>query len=184
MVEVRECDARRIYGDRLAVAALGAIEKKPGSEEFRIIHDGSNGVLVNNRIRPRDQLRYPAFGDIQAVLHELAQEGGGHFQLLYDVHKAHRLIPVREEDWGFQACRIADPTNGDDEEVLWLNKVGTFGISSAAYWWGRVGALLLRLSHRLLWTDHAGFLYVDDFLFRLLKDVAPLRASLLCLFWV
>ena len=47
-----------------------------------------------------------------------------------------------------------------------------------------MGALFLRLSHRLLWTDHAGFLYVDDVLFRLLTNVAPLRASLLCLFWV
>ena len=50
-----------------------------------------------------------------------------------------------------------------DEEV-WLNKVGTFGVGSAGYWWGRGGASLVRLSHYLtprrlaLWV----LLYADD----------------------
>ena len=51
------------------------------------------------------------------------------------------------------------------DEPLWVNCVGTFGIGSAGYWWGRVGALLVRLSHYLpprhlapLWL----LLYADD----------------------
>ena len=32
-------------------------------------------------------------------------------------------------------------------EEVWLNTVGTFGVGSAGYWWGRAGALLVRLSH-------------------------------------
>ena len=75
MVELSRAEASEIYGSRLAVAALGAIEKKKGMGEFRIIHDGYNSVLVNNRIRPRDQIRYPAIGDIQAVMHEISEEG-------------------------------------------------------------------------------------------------------------
>ena len=35
--------------------------KKKSVEEntFRIIHDGTHGVMANNRIRFRDQLRHP-----------------------------------------------------------------------------------------------------------------------------
>ena len=40
-------------------------------------------------------------------------------------------------------------------EEVWLNKVGTFGVGSAGYWWGRAGAALLRLAHYLVPRDHA-----------------------------
>ena len=33
------------------------------------------------------------------------------------------------------------------DETLWLNCVGTFGVGSAGYWWGRAGACLTRLGH-------------------------------------
>ena len=51
------------------------------------------------------------------------------------------------------------------DETVWVNRVGTFGVGSAGYWWGRAGALLVRLSHYLapshleaLWL----LLYADD----------------------
>ena len=50
------------------------------------------------------------------------------------------------------------------EEVLWVNTVGTFGIASAGYWWGRAGAAVARLLHYLLGYQHAvwSLLYSDD----------------------
>eukprot|EP00974_Lingulodinium_polyedra_P027729 2678950-Lingulodinium_polyedra.AAC.1 len=84
MVRVPLADALAKYGDKLAIAALGAIEKRPDSDEFRVIHDGTNGVLANRHIRVRDQLRYPTHSDIAAVLHALYLAGAGHFALLYD----------------------------------------------------------------------------------------------------
>ena len=33
------------------------------------------------------------------------------------------------------------------KETIWVNRVGTFGVGSAGYWWGRAGALLVRLTH-------------------------------------
>ena len=36
------------------------------------------------------------------------------------------------------------------DEKVWLNKVCTFGVASAGYWWGRAGACCCRLSHYLL----------------------------------
>jgi hypothetical protein len=36
--------------------------------------------------------------------------------------------------------------------MIWLNKAGTFGIASAAYWWCRLGGTIVRASHQLLGT--------------------------------
>ena len=50
----------------LVMAALGGIEKSDDS--FRVIHDGSHGVKVNQRIRPRDQMRFPGIAEKSFIL--------------------------------------------------------------------------------------------------------------------
>ena len=50
-------EARSKWGKRIAVAAQGVIEEKPG--QFRIIYDGTHHVGVYGRIRVRDQVRCP-----------------------------------------------------------------------------------------------------------------------------
>ena len=49
-------------------------------------------------------------------------------------------------------------------ETLWVNCVGTFGVGSAGYWWGRAGACLTRLCHYLIGHDITiwSLLYSDD----------------------
>ena len=86
MVEVPLEDAKRKFGDRLALASLGAISKKDGS--VRVIHDGTHGVGVNQAIVVRDQLRTPTAGDLQTVLQVLP---GAWFGLTGDVARAHRF---------------------------------------------------------------------------------------------
>ena len=127
MVEMDVSEAKARYGNRLAVASLGAIEKKNGT--YRVVHDGTHGIGINPRIKVRDQLKSPGAGDVRAVLQEMP---GCFFALTGDVARAHRLVKVAEQDWGLLACRTAE---GDK---LWLNKVGSFGISSAAYHWSRL----------------------------------------------
>ena len=39
-------------------------------------------------------------------LAETPDEGGTHFQLLFDVRTAHRRVSVLEEEWGRQACQV------------------------------------------------------------------------------
>ena len=47
--------------------------------------------------------------------------------------------------------------------VLWLNRVGTFGVSSAAYYWTRLFAAVGRWAFRVLHLDKFYMLiYVDD----------------------
>ena len=192
------------FGRALVIAATGAIEKKGRTGEVRVIFDASNGVRINYYIRVRDQVKCPGPGDVKAVLHEMSQEDGGHYGITYDVSKAHRRVPVLEEEWGRQACQIkgtaaaavkarkklegqvayrnreekgtpipapcgepyrkTDFTAEELAQPLWLNCVGTFGVASAGYWWGRAGAAVERLTHYLQGLEHAlwQLLYSDD----------------------
>ena len=47
---------------------------------------------------------------------------------------------------------------------MYLNKVGTFGVSSAGYWWGRAGGAAMRLGHSMVGLHDAlwALLYSDD----------------------
>ena len=67
-----------------------------------------------------------------------------------------RLGPPRHEDWGLQACTLADlrgKTPSDDVKV-YVNTVGTFGFSTAGYWWGRLAAALIRCGHYVLGQNY------------------------------
>ena len=68
IVRMTEDQAKERFGDRLAVAALGAVPKKSGSDKVRLIHDGSYSVDVNGRIKVLDRMRFPLVDDVVAVL--------------------------------------------------------------------------------------------------------------------
>ena len=156
--------AKKEFEGRLAIAALGAVPKELGTNKVRLIHDGSYSVDVNRRIRVRDQMRFPLIDDASAVMMEAEEEcrGGAsvRFAIIYDTARAHKLIPVVRRDWGLQAFRLP----GDDSGQVYVHTRGTFGIASAAYWWGRCAACVVRLAHRLggrlLGILH--LLYADD----------------------
>jgi len=148
------------YKNKLCIAAQGALAKTLGSEEFRIIHDGTNQVDINRAIRVRDQLRNPTHHEGTRYLQEMAQDPSHfHFSLMVDVRKAHRRVAVREGDWPFQACKVRE-----SDDHLFLNCVGTFGIASAGYWWGRLYAAVTRALHYGLGTRYMlwALSYADD----------------------
>ena len=139
------------FGGRLAVAALGAVPKEQGSSAVRLIHDGSYSVDVNRRIRVRDRLRFPLIDDAAAVLIETERasrgaEGPQRFSMVYDISRAHKLIPIVRRDWGLQAFRLPGKHRPGK---IFVHTRGTFGIGSAAYWWGRVASGVIRAGHRL-----------------------------------
>jgi hypothetical protein len=143
-------EAREKYGERLRVAACGAVKQGPG--EFRVTHDGTHGVEVNHDIRPRDQLRSPTGRDLRRVGEELYEEqvSAVVFALVFDASRAHRRIPTKEEDWGLQACSIGESAPSKDEDLIFLNLVGTYGLGSAAYWWGVMASSMVRVVHYVL----------------------------------
>ena len=111
-----------------------------------------HGIGVYARIKVRDQIRSPSAGDVQAPLHELP---GAFFGLIGDVKCAHRLVKIAMQDWGAQACRTGVP----NADRVWVNKVRTFGTSSAAYHWaGRSVNYMLGRAELVL------LVYVDDML--------------------
>jgi hypothetical protein len=161
VIELSEDKALDLYGKRLIIAALAAIPKAgaDGSITFRIIHDGTNGVHLNSRIRVRDAGQFPTAPDLKLSLRMQEASGEPHFGFSADVKEAHRMIGIKEEDWPMLGCKAGKPV-----ESVFLNTRGTYGVASAAYWWGRIGAALVRLVHYTWGSFLPGWLmlFADD----------------------
>jgi hypothetical protein len=146
----------RYPGKPILVAAMGAIKKPDGS--VRPIHDGTHFVQVNNGIRFTDKLDYPGPPDVAGAVRCARDTMEAFFTVSADIKAAHRLVKIRESDWRLLVCK-----SDSDSKVCWVNKVGTFGVSSAPYWWSRLFGLAGRLVARLLldrWILQ--LVYVDD----------------------
>ena len=115
-----------------------------GQVVVRVLHDGTREVSINSRIQVRDQDAGPLAQDLKRVLREQSEVSDQVAGLVVDVKGAHRLVPVREEDWGLQACSLTS------DGPVYLNRVGTFGFSSASYWWSRAGGAWVRLAHYVI----------------------------------
>ena len=76
--------------------------------------------------------------------------------------KAHR----RFKHQGFLACQLdarEGPAGQLDNSCVYLNKVGTFGVNCASYWWTRIAACGIRATHHLLQACPIDMLlYADD----------------------
>ena len=156
MVKMEVEEASRIYGENLRVASLGAIRK--ADDSFRVVHDGTHGIGVNGNIKVRDQIACPSAGDLRQVLQVLEKPT---FVLTADIKRAHRLVKIKPEDWGLQACRTDESSS-----FVWLNTVGTFGVASAAVHWSHLFSGIQRAVCYLTGTLKLFLLtYVDDLLF-------------------
>ena len=140
MVKLAWGEAVAKYGSRLRVASLGALPK--GEGVYRVIHDGTHGTGVNGRIRVRDQLECPTAGDLGQAVEELERPT---FVLATDVSRAHRLVKVKEDEWGLQACKTSRSA-----KHVWVNTVGTFGVASIAVHWSRLLGGLQRAVYYML----------------------------------
>ena len=111
-----------------------------------MVHDGTHGVQVNNEIIMKDRLESPGAREVSSIqkLGTVSDEKVL-FGLVGDVKKAHRRYLHHPDHWGVLACR-----SRSDSSVVWLNRTGTFGIASAAYWFARLIGLVGRLTFRIL----------------------------------
>ena len=163
MIQMSAREASKRYGDKLRFASLGAIEKKDGTK--RVTHDATHGVGVNSAIQLKDQVRYPTAGDLRTALMTLPR---AFFGLTGDVKRAHRLVKLATSDWGYTACR----TGVQGEDMLWLNSVGTFGVSSVAFHWCRLMGGLGRAAYYLIACLEILHMVYSDDLFWLTQDSA------------
>ena len=157
MGKMAEDDFFKTFGQHTAVAALAVLEEKNGKK--RIIHDATHGVRVNHRIRCRDKQRMPGPKEKFYLLSRYKDANEVVFSVLADVSKAHRRFKHCKEEWGYISCKVRAADN-----VVYYNKVGTFGVASASYWWSRIFAAIVRAVHYLLGKDFPidMLVYADD----------------------
>ena len=155
-----EAEAVAMYPG-LVIASLGANRKdKPnGVVTARVLHDGTNGLAVNTRTRIRDQERSPIASDLKRCMREKAEMQQPTFALTADVSEEQRQVPIHPDDWKFLGCRV------EKGGSVYVNTVGTFGISSASYYWSRVAGAIGRLAQYLAGHSSATWhmLVADDF---------------------
>ena len=105
-----------------------------------------------------DQLPYPGPQDTAGVIREVHESREAVFTISADISAAHGRVKIRREDWRLLACR-----SDTSSKVIWVNRVGTFGISSAPLWWSRLFSLVGRLVIRVLGQERLfQTVYVDD----------------------
>ena len=154
MEETNFAQAEKELG-KIAIASLGALEKSDGS--FRVIHDATHGLAVNAKIKVLDQVRSPTAIDVRRAVQVLPK---AFFALKGDVSRAHRLVKIDRRDWRYLACKT-DVNPG----MIRINKVGTFGVASAAYHWSRLMSGLGRAAFYMLGKSGVmQLVYVDDLL--------------------
>ena len=92
-------------------------------------------------------------------MREKAELGQPTFALTADVSEAHRQVPIHPSDWRFLGCQISKGSS------VYVNTVGTFGITSASYYWNRVGAAIGRVSQYVVGRQAATWhmLVADDY---------------------
>ena len=158
IVKMDRKEAERIYGDDLQIASLGAVPKDVAWSDVRVVHDGTHGINVNVKIHQPNKMEFPQFDDLHAAMREFQKhDPGKRILFAFDIKSAHRLVPVQQQDWGLQAFRL-------DSDEVFCNSRGTFGVTSASFWWGRVASTLLRVFHRVLPDDALVYLllFADD----------------------
>ena len=153
---VKELEER--FGKNVAIASLAVIHD-PVSDKRRLVHDATHKVRINHKIRCQDKLRMPGPREKFFLLQQYRENKLVPFSLIADVSKAHRRVKRREEEHGFLACKVSET-----DDFAYVNKVGTFGVSCAAYWWSRLFATVLRTAHYLLSIEESGevLTYADD----------------------
>ena len=135
--------AKALFRDKIAISSLSC--GRDAWNKKRIIHDATHGTKINNRIKCRDKQRSPETREKLYLLDYYRRRRSVIFSLVGDISKAHRRFLRSPNERGLLACRVL---KGDD--FVFINRVGTFGVASASYWWGRIAGAGLRLVRELL----------------------------------
>ena len=146
-----------------AEICLGGLGAKDEGDKVRTIHDGTvNNVNPWIQHHMHQKTTVPLPTDLLYTLALAAQDGIKLTTLKTDVSKAHRRVKLLRKDWKYTAAEI----EGD----IYVNKCGTYGVASAQWYWGRMAALLLRLTYEILDGTYWHFVYVDDYIFLIRVD--------------
>eukprot|EP00438_Fugacium_kawagutii_P001597 Skav221839 [mRNA] locus=scaffold885:463742:465520:+ [translate_table: standard] len=172
---------QRFPSDKLAIGKLGVVSCD--GKEDRLIGDSrASGASPAAQFSERAEV--PSLYHFSAALDRFAEwnfkrgnranpvassEAWCLFSI--DIKGAHKSVRTHPDDVGLAVFQV------EGEHFAYVNN--HFGASWSAYWWSRLSALLLRIMRHTLRHCHVGGVYVDDFLWLLPRETAPLMASLL-----
>lgn len=91
-----------------------------------------------------------------------------------DIRSAHKRVRVRDDEQALLMFQYKDQ--------LYHYTVCPFGAKFSQHWWGRMGSLLVRIFHHLLFLKHSLFLFVDDFLLTTPDSIISIHATLMTVF--
>ena len=161
-----DAELRRNYAHS-AVGKLGVVlsDDRPP----RLVVDSSISGVTDHTVLP-NKAPNPTLQDVRRCLPlDAAQEEL--CALVLDVSKAHRRVRIRPAGRGLLCFRHRDR--------LYQSVTLNFGARASGYYWNRVAGLLVRFLHRLLFSAHSAFIYVDDILALLDRRSAPVWTCLL-----
>ena len=138
-------EAQSRFGDKIAISSLSVLVEEMHGNKKRIIHDATHGTKINNRIKCRDKQRSLGAREKLYLLDYYKRKKQVIFSLVGDISKAHRRFLHHPSERGLLACKV-----NPKDKFIYINRVGTFGVASASYWWGRIAGSGLRLVHELL----------------------------------
>ena len=133
-----------------AVGKLNVVQA-PGRKPRLVLDSSCCGV--NQQCALPETMILPTVDDVRSTLHTL-DCGSSWTGLSLDIRAAHKQIRLRESDRGLVMFSF--------QSRFFAYRVAHFGARFSAYWWSRLGALLLRLLHQFLGAPHKAWLYVDD----------------------
>ena len=165
-----EAEAQQQYPHGVGLGKLGIAFSE--SRPPRLVLDSSICKTNQNCWIPERQC-YPSARDVVESF-PLRHCTEPQHAATFDVKSAHKRIVLAPRHQGLVGLTF--------KGTIYFYRVCPFGATFSAFWWGRLGAWLVRVFHRLIWVQHGLWLFVDDFLLTQSKQVLPIFATLLAIF--
>ena len=168
-------DAQRAWPLGVAIGKLSVV-RAPGRSERLCLDNSVCGTNANCWVPEKQHM--PSVRDVvhSFPIRECSQTQGA---LSIDIKPAHKRCVVKPAEQGLLgfSCENLDGSNS-----LYFYRTCPFGATFAQHWWGRLGSVILRILHILIWVAHTGHLFVDDYLFSQEASVLPATSAMICMF--
>ena len=168
-------DAQRLWPLGVAIGKLSVV-RAPGRSARLCLDNSVCGTNANCWVPEKQHM--PSVRDVvhSFPIRECSQLQGA---LSIDIKSAHKRCVVKPAEQGLLGFSFE---NLDGSNSLYFYRTCPFGATFAQHWWGRLGSVILRILHILIWVAHTGHLFVDDYLFSQEASVLPATSAMICMF--
>ena len=156
----------------LAVGRLNVV--KVPNKAPRLVLDSSSCAVNGNCALP-ESMMMPSVDDLRRAMASSCNIGE-FAGLALDIHAAHKQVRLHPDEHGLVLFQFQNRT--------YHYTVAHFGARFSAWWWQRLGGLLLRLLHQFLHAPHKGWIYVDDILLLLHRTCFVEQVTVTVLFFL